>query len=145
MRFCCVLALLCLSGFGGEKKLKMKDLPVPAQRVVDQLAKTATVIGFAKEIEDGRTTYEIETKLNGMTRDVSVDPEGRIVSVEEQVAIGTIPAAARTAIEKAASGGSVVMVEKVTEGGNVKYEATIKPASGKKREVAFTAEGARAN
>ena len=60
---------------------------------------------------------------------------------EQEVAIATIPAPARAAIEKEASGGKITLVEKVTKGTDVKYEAAITPKSGKKKEVSFSADG----
>lgn len=136
------LLLLASTGFAAEKKVKLKDLPPAVRKTVDELGKTATLVGFAKEVEDGKTLYEAETKVNGKTRDVTIDAEGKIVTTEEEVAIDTIPAAARAAIEKAAAGGKITLVEKVTSGSAVKYEAAITPKSGKKKEVSFNAEGA---
>jgi len=142
MRSILVLSLLVTGlGFASEKKVKMKDLPPPVRKTVEELGKTSTIVGLAKEVEDGKTVYEAETKVNGKTRDLTIDSEGKIVTTEDEVTIDSIPAPARTAIEKAAAGGKITLVEKVTKGNEVKYEAAIIPKSGKKKEVSFNAEG----
>ena len=142
MRYLTISLLILASvGFAAEKKIKIKDLPPAVRKTVDELGKTSTLVGFAKEVEDGKTMYEAETKVNGKTRDLTIDAEGKIVLTEEEVAIDSIPAAARAAIEKAATGGKITIVEKVTKGSDVKYEAAITPKSGKKKEVSFSADG----
>lgn len=141
MRYLLLFALAA-TVFAGEKKVKMKDLPAPVRKTVEDLSKSSTIVGLAKEVEDGKTMYEAETKVNGKTRDLTIDAEGKIVMTEDEVAIDSIPAAARAAIEKEAAGGKITLVEKVTKGSDVKYEAAITPKSGKKKEVSFSADGA---
>ena len=137
-----LLVLTIAVGLAGDKKVKMKDLPAPVRQAVETLSKSSTIVGLAKEVEDGKTMYEAETKVNGKTRDVTIDEQGKIVMTEDEVAIDSIPVAARAAIEKeAAGGGKITLVEKVTKGSDVKYEAAITPKSGKKKEVSFSAEG----
>lgn len=141
MRLITVCLMLAALGFAAEKKIKINDLPPAVRKTVDELGKTSTLVGFAKEVEDGKTMYEAETKVDGKTRDVTIDADGKIVMTEQEVAIATIPAPARAAIEKEASGGKITLVEKVTKGTDVKYEAAITPKSGKKKEVSFSADG----
>lgn len=141
MRYLLLFALAA-TVFAGEKKVKMDDLPAPVRKTVEDLGKSSTIIRLAKEVEDGKTMYEAETKVNGKTHDVTIDAEGKIVMTEDEVAIDSIPAAARAAIDKEAVGGKITLVEKVSKGSNVKYEAAIMPKSGKKKEVSFSAEGA---
>jgi uncharacterized membrane protein YkoI len=118
----------------------MADLPTAVQAAVKEQTKNATLVGLAKEVEKGKTLYEAETKVNGKTRDISFDSAGKIVSVEEEVDISSIPAAARAAIEKKAAGAKIKLVETVTEGGTVRYEAAIEKA-GKTTEYTVNADG----
>ena len=48
---------------------------------------------ISKETENGKTTYEAETTVNGKSRDVSFDKTGAIVAVEQEVDLDSIPAA----------------------------------------------------
>src|SRR6202051_975377 len=93
-----MIAPLCLAG---EKKVKMEDLPAVVQAAVKQQSQGATIKGLAKETEKGKTTYEVELTVNGHGKDVSFDPTGKVVSVEEEMVLDSIPAPARDAINTA--------------------------------------------
>ncbi len=123
-----------------ETKVKMKDLPPAVQRAVAEQSKGATLKGLAKEVEDGKTFYEAELKVNGRTRDVSFDETGKVVSVEQEIPIDSIPAAAREAIKKQAGAGKIKLVEQVTKGSLVYYEAHVK-TGGKESEIEVKADG----
>lgn len=106
-----------------EKKVKMQDLPRPVQEAVKEQSRGATLRGLAQEVEDGKTLYEAEMTIGGHSKDVTFDQQGKIVSVEEQTDLESIPAAARAAIQKAVGNRKLLMVEKVTAGDATAYEA----------------------
>lgn len=144
MRTTLVIALSLMGAvavMAAEKKVKMQDLPPAVQQTVKAATKNATLVGLAQEVENGKTVYEAETKVNGRGRDVTIDSSGAVLEVEEEVALESIPAAARAAIEKEAAGGKIAKIETVTKGKTVTYEAAL-TKKGKKSEVSFTADGA---
>ena len=53
-----------------EANAKLKNLPAAVQRAVETEAKGATIKGVSKEVEDGKTMYEVETLVAGRTRDM---------------------------------------------------------------------------
>jgi hypothetical protein len=124
-----------------DKPVAMKDLPPAVQKAVTEQTKSAELKGLSKEAEHGVTTYEIETMAGGKHRDVSVDAKGNITAVEEETAIDAIPSAARAAIEKRVATGKLGMVETVTKGKTVIYEAQYVTKGGKKSEVAVKSDG----
>ncbi len=134
------VALLAGVAVAAEKPVKMKDLPPAVQKTVQEQTKGAELRGLSKEVENGKTFYEAETKVSGKTRDVLIDPSGAVVEVEQEVALDSIPAAAKAAIEKYAQGGKIVLVETVTKGGGVSYEAHVS-RNGKKSEVKVASDG----
>ena len=135
-----VIALLAGAGIAAEKKVKMQDLPAAVQKTVQEQTKNATLKGLSKEVESGKTMYEVETVANGKSRDLLVDPTGAIVEVEEEATLDSIPAPAKAAFEKAAANGKILKVETVTKGSAVSYEAVVSK-NGKKHEVAVEADG----
>lgn len=137
----CASALLAGSAFA-EGKLKLESLPAPVQKTIKDNLQNATISGISKEKEKGVTQYEVETKLNGKARDFNVDAQGKLLVMEEEVAVDSIPAAAREAIMKKVAGGKLGMVESVTQGSSVSYEAAFVSKSGKKGSVAVKADGA---
>ena len=134
-------ALAVSGGLAAAGKLKMQDLPPAVQQAVKDQTRNATIVGLSKEKDKGKTVYEVETKVNGRTRDFMVDATGKVYGVEEEVAIDSIPAAARAAIEKQAAGGKVSRVETLTNDGRAVYEAAIVKKDGKKAEVSVNADG----
>jgi uncharacterized membrane protein YkoI len=126
---------------GSEKKVAMRDLPVVVQQAVREQSKGATIRGLTMEVENGKTEYEAELTVNGHGKDISFDAAGRIVSVEEEVPLASLPEAARGAIQKAVGTGKLRKVESVTENGTAFYEATIRKA-GKSSEIKVDANGA---
>jgi uncharacterized membrane protein YkoI len=123
-----------------ERKIALRDTPPAVQKAIKENIGGGTLRGVATEVEKGKTLYEAELKVDGHSKDITFDEQGTIVSVEEEVPLDQIPAAARTAIEKAAGTGKVAEVEKVTEGGKTFYEAQVNKG-GKKFEVKVDASG----
>ena len=131
-----LFAVVALSA--ADKKLQMQDLPAAVQRTVQaEEARGAKVVGLSAEKSGGKTVYEVETTVNGHTRDLIVNAAGAIVESEEETSINAVPAAVKAALE---ARGTVGKVETVTKGKTVTYEATVEK-NGKKTEVAVNALG----
>jgi uncharacterized membrane protein YkoI len=112
-----------------ERRVRMKDLPAPVQQTVREQSQGATIRGLAQETEAGQTNYEVELQVNGHTKDVLIDPTGAVVEIEEQVALASLPPAARAAIERQAGKGKIGVVEAITKAGAVvAYEAHVRQA-----------------
>jgi len=124
-----------------EKRVKMKDLPAAVQKTVQEQSQGATIRGLAKEVEEGKTFYEVELMVNGHTKDVLIDPAGTVVEVEEAVTLASLPPAVKAEIEKQAGKRKILLVESVTKGGTlVYYEAHVK-AGMKKSEFKVGPDG----
>lgn len=124
-----------------EKKVRMKDLPKAVQKTVQEQSKGAALSGLSKEVEHGKTYYEVELKVNGHGKDILIDPAGAIVEVEEEVTMASLPPAVKTAIEAKADKGRIIKVESITKNNAlVAYEAQVNTA-GKKSEVKVGPEG----
>lgn len=124
-----------------ESKIKFESLPSPVQQAVKQeQSKGATLMGLAKETEGGKTLYEAEFKVANRSRDIMFDIAGKAMSVEEEVAIESIPAAAREAIRKFVAKGELIRTEAVTENGKTFYEAQVKKGV-RKVETKVNADG----
>jgi len=138
---CGILGVLACLAFAGEKKMQFQDLPPAVQKSVQDQTKGGEIKGISKETEKGQTQYEVETILNGKHRDINFDRMGTVVAVEEETTLDSLPAAARTAIEKKVAGGKIATVETVTKGSTVFYEAAYTSKNGRKHEVLVKADG----
>jgi hypothetical protein len=142
----CVVAGLCgAHAFAQAAKprvLELKDLPASVQKTVQETLKGGAIKNIAKDKEDGIEQYEIESTLNGQSRDFNVAADGRLLVVEEATTLDAIPAAAKAAIEKKVAGGVVTTVETLSKPGKpLLYEAAYKDAKGKRHEVLVDADG----
>jgi Putative beta-lactamase-inhibitor-like, PepSY-like len=134
-------AAVCLGTLAAaEKKVQMSDLPPAVQQAVQEQTKGAQIHGLSKETEKGQTQYEVETTAQGKSRDLTFDDKGMLIEVEQEVAIDSLPQAARAAIEKRTAGGRIVKVETVTRGAITTYEASYSKA-GHTHEVGVKADG----
>jgi hypothetical protein len=110
-----------------EWPVSMRDLPQAVRATVKTESQGAVVRGISKEIDNGQTFYELSLRVKGRVKDVLMDPDGKIVEVEEQVTLASLPPAVKSAIEKQADKGRILLVESVTKNGAlVFYEAHIK-------------------
>ena len=125
-----------------EKKIQMKDLPPAVQQALKDHSKGATLVGFAKEVEGGVTRYEAEMKVGNRTKDVTFDPNGNLLSIEEETTLESIPTPARDAIQKAVGKRKLLLVETVSEKGTTFYEAHFKSGL-RTKEVKGDAAGAQ--
>src|SRR5579872_5570885 len=144
MKQICLAAtiVLAVSSLGSAASLKLTDLPVAVQKTVNETLKGGQIKSIGKEKEDGVTQYEVETMLNGKHRDFNVDAKGKLLVVEEEIDLASVPAAAKTAIEKKVAGGKLGMVEGVNKGDGVTlYEAAFTSKAGKKGAILVKADG----
>ena len=118
-----------------EKKLKREQLPPAVEKTVATESQGATINGFATEVEKGKRLYEVELTVNGHSKDISMNKNGNVVEVEEEVTMDSLPAAVQEGLRKAAGAGTIGKIESLTKGGKlVAYEAHVK-AGTKRSEV----------
>ena len=126
-----------------EHKIKRTDLPTAVEQTVQKETAGATIVGFATEIEHGKVNYEVETTVQGHSRDLSIAKDGTLLEIEEEVAMATLPAAVQEALQKKIAGCVVKKVESLTKKGKlVAYEVSYTAAS-KHREAQVGPAGER--
>ncbi len=140
-----VVMVLILIGVGTtaaqERKITRAQLPAAVERTVTVQSGGATIRGFAEEQENGQTFYELELTVAGHTKDVLMDRRGRVVEVEEEVALDALPAPVRTALLAKAGAGKIETVESLTKKGTlVAYEAHV-VTNGKQSEIQVGPDG----
>lgn len=138
-----LLGVLACSAFGQETKIQFKDLPPAVQATAKAQSQGATVKGYSKEIEKGKTEYELQLLVNGKKRDVSIDPDGKLLETEEVVRFSSVPQKVRDAIQQEAKGAKVEKVEMVKSDEPTVYEALVSQ-NGKKHEIRVLENGEKA-
>ena len=132
---------LSWSAVGQERKIKRSDLPAAVEKTVVEQSKGATIRGFSEEKENGQTTYEAEMLVNGHTKDVSMDANGALQEIEEQVDLQALPPEVGAGLQARAGKGKITKVESITKKGKlVAYEAKV-VTDGKKSEIQVGPDG----
>ena len=102
-----------------EKKIKREELPAAVEKTVAEQSKGAAIKGFSKEIEKGKTYYEAELSVSGHGKDILMDESGKIVEIEEEVSLDSLPSAVKEGLEKAAGAGKISKVESLAKKGTL--------------------------
>lgn len=128
------LAVMCSLVCGG--------VPDAVTKTIHDTYPKATVKSVEEEHEHGKVVFEAKLDLgtDGAT-ELSIDPSGVLVSEERVISFAQLPAEVKQGLAKSAfAKATVERIEKVTEGGAVSYEITVR--DGKRRvEVVFDAKG----
>lgn len=137
------LVFVMLSGAQAqEKKIKREQLPSAVEKTVTEESRGATIIGFSTEMEDGKRLYEVELKTQGHSKDISMDEQGVVMEVEEEVALDSLPGEVKSGLTQAAGAGTLGKVESLTKKGKlVAYEAVVKSSGTKRREIQVGPDG----
>jgi hypothetical protein len=132
------------SVFASEKALKRADVPAPVLTAVEARYPNAQLTAFAKEVEGKTTLYEVVLNAGGMHAEVSVSPDGQIVSEEATITMRDLPASVQTSFAASRyAKARVLRVERVKQASKpdaTTFELMVEQA-GKKHELAFDDTG----
>lgn len=148
MKLPLTLSALAFIGFGfaqpghaAEKKISQSDLPPAVRTMAEEQSKGATVTGYTLDHENGQTEYEVEMKVNGHSKDVSIAPDGHLLEVEEEVGMDGLSSSVQSGLQAKAGKGKITKVESITKNGTiVAYEAQVMKM-GKHSEVQVGPDG----
>jgi hypothetical protein len=145
MRFgnvCLAAALVAMAGASAaEDRLKKSDLPANVQKTAEEQSAGATVLGYTKAIEHRHVVYEVQLMVGDHTKNVTIDPQGNTLEVEEQIAPDVLPANVFHGLSAQARKGRLAKVESLSKHGKiVAYEAQV-ITDGKQSEIQVGADG----
>lgn len=124
-----------------EDKVPLDKVPKAVLDAVKAKFKGAELVSAQTEKEDGKLVYEINLKHKGHKVDVTLTPEGKIVSIEKTIAAKDLPKAVAEAIDGKYPKVTIKKAEEVTEGGKTNYEVLLVTADKKTVEVVIDPTG----
>jgi len=134
------VSLLAIAAVAQEKKITAKDVPAAVMKAFKTAYPNATIRGYAREKENGKVLYEIESREGTTTRDVLYNPDGTVAEIEESVAATDLPAEVQQAMKEKFPKAVITKAEKTTAGDKVTYEIVAR--QGKKRvTIEFDSSG----
>jgi uncharacterized membrane protein YkoI len=135
------IILLVISSGAEEKRMRKSELPPAVQKAAEEQTKGATVRGYSSEVKNGQHEYEIETVVDGHSRDITFSADGSLLEIEEQVEMSDLPSAVREGLQAKAGSSKITKIESLTKQGKVvAYEAKVLKA-GKRHEVQVGPDG----
>lgn len=141
-----IASLLSMTSvFFAEHRIAKSDLPAPVSKTADAQSLGATLVRYANDAKKGKVQYELQLMVNDYTKDVTMDPKGNVLGVEEQVQPEALPANVLTSLRAQAGKGDITKIESsVKHDRIVAYEAQV--ASGKRhREIQVGQDGQKLN
>jgi hypothetical protein len=138
----CALCVLSLCAAAAQdQRAKLKNLPPAVQKTVEEQSNGAKIRGLSKEVEKGKTQYELELMVNGHSKDMIIDPTGAILEVEESVTLDSLAPEVKAEVEKNIGQAKLLRLESVTKGGILTgYEASVLKA-GRKSGIEMGPDG----
>jgi len=101
-------------------------LPDAVRKTFDDKFPNAKIESAQAEKEGGGTVWDIEFRVGKKHQETDIAEDGTMLEHSEQVMPKSVPKAAMSAIKKAAEGGKINVVEKVTLTHEVKGDKTVK-------------------
>lgn len=124
-----------------EEKVPLDKVPKVVLKAVQAKFKGAELVSAQTEKEDGKILYEINLKDKGHTVDVSVTPDGKIVSIERTISAKDLPRSVAEAINSKYPKAEHKRIEEITEDGKTSYEVLLLTVDKKKIEVVLDPDG----
>lgn len=129
-----------------EEKVPLDKVPKAVMEAAKKRFPKAEVVGASKETEKDKTVYEVELKADGKTTDVTLTPEGVIVTIEQEIDAKELPKPVTAALEKKYPKAKFNIVETVYAVKDGKealdfYEVELTTAEKKTVEVKIAADG----
>jgi uncharacterized membrane protein YkoI len=135
------ISLVSLAALAQEKKIERSELPPAVEKTVQAQSQGATIRGFSTESVDGKLYYEVSLLVRGHSRDVQIDPAGKVTEIEEELRETELPAEVRAGLTAKAGEGTITKVESLTKHDKiVAYEAQVM-TRGKKSEIQVGPDG----
>jgi hypothetical protein len=138
---CALCVLLLCAAAAQDQRAKLKNLPSAVQKTVEEQSKGAKIRGFSKEVEKGKTQYELELTVNGHSKDMIIDPTGAILEVEEGITLDSLAPEVKAEVGKNIGQAKLLRLESVTRVGILTgYEASVSKA-GRKSAIEMGPDG----
>jgi hypothetical protein len=135
-------SVLALAFNGDGFAEKFSSLPQAVRETAEAHMDHAFGLSITSAQGEHGWDYQINTRLNGKYHNLVIDENGKLMAVKDETDLASIPAAAKTAIEKLGPSSKILSLEKVTESGQVSYGAVMKDdAQGTPVQVRVTADG----
>ncbi len=125
-----------------DDKVEPDKLPKEVKEAIKKKYPDGEIVGAEKEKEDNKEVYELKVKLKKETIEVTLTPEGKILSSERSIEVKDVPKVVMDAIEKKYPKATAKSAEEITKDDKIaEYEVVIVTKDEKTLEVTFDKDG----
>jgi uncharacterized membrane protein YkoI len=136
-----VLITLAIGVRGDESKISFDQVPKPVVDAIKAKFPGARPKAAVKEVEDGKTLFEITIIYQGKSIDVVAKPDGTITAIEKLIDAKDLPKPVTATLNSKYPGATVKKAEELTEDGKVSYEVSLTTADKKTVGVTLDPQG----
>ena len=86
------LSTLALSAWADDEKIALEKLPAAVKNAIKKKFHKAEIEKATKEVEDGKTTYEVLLEIDDSPVDVAFSADGTILEIEKVIPADKVPA-----------------------------------------------------
>jgi uncharacterized membrane protein YkoI len=125
-----------------DEPIPLDKLPKEVTAAIKKKFPDAELVEADKSKEDGKVVYEVTIKFKKTELDVTVTPEGKILSVEKEIEVADVPKAVMKALEKKYPKATVKGASEISKDDKVaEYEFDIVTKDEKRLYVTFDTAG----
>jgi hypothetical protein len=126
----------------GDEEIKPEALPKAIKSAIRKKFPKSKILSAEKGVEDGKPIYEASIQSDKHKIDVTLSPEGKILSYEKALSESERPKAMMESLNAKYPHATIKLVEEVWENGKFNgYEATILGPNKKSLDVSFDTKG----
>jgi hypothetical protein len=123
-----------------EQTVECADVPAAVRMAFQKAYPKAITQGCSKEIENGKTAYEISSTEGKTRRDILYYEDGTLIVVEEAIEAADLPKPVQQALSEVLKDHKIELVEKLRRDDTLTYEIKSKHA-GVALEIVFDGNG----
>jgi hypothetical protein len=118
-----VLVLFTAIAIGEDDPKTVKsDVPQAVLRAFEKANPGVVGTDYSKEVVNGQTRYEIETRVSDLEKDFVYLPDGTLLQIVEDMQLKALPDVIAQSVKKAYPKAEIDEVDKIVRGETVEYE-----------------------
>lgn len=123
-----------------SKEVKLEDVPPAAQAVIQSHTSGGTIEKITRDKEEGKHYYKVKYKRDGRESKLKVNEDGKVLKMEEILAMIDLPQAVQKIVKTETAGGKIEELELETEDGKTFYEIEFEK-DGKEHKLKIAKDG----
>ena len=121
-------------------KIVKKEVPEAVLSAFSKAYPNASVKTYLREMRDGKTCYELETKDGSTARDIIYTANGEVMEIEEALKPNALPPVVLATIARTHPKAKITAAERLKRGDVIQFEAMLN-SNGKKINLVFSESG----